>query len=542
MKQSVANREVLSMLKKPEINYMENVGFIGNYFTEQLLSHDFNIKILNKGACERTVLDNNISVVFIDAEFFNIDNSWVTISLKEVTDYIESLDLNIIIISYRNRIVDNRFFHLFIGEKEFNDTSGHESVSYKINEKLINPVNSKKTNDLIVLNITDTLSNITPEKNASIVKRLEKDNYNISMVNIKNLSRENLMKLVGNIKKSKVIFVPNPELINKYILEYLELVCALQGTFLIMNKYNNNSSSLTKYSVSSYDENNILHYIKSFYQQGILNDHLLLQKSRSAFLNHTFLRSNDLVQIINGNHKPVEPIKISVVTSTVRKNNLEKYIQQMNNQNFVELEIILLTHGFQLNEDEKNVLQKFSKHPIKFLSQSLKTVYGKCLNICIENMSYKYFAKIDDDDFYYPNYLIDSWISLKYSNASIVGKHSTFWYFQEQNMVAERFYNQSEKFTKYIAGATLFCNSYLIKKYKFSLLASGIDFDLLNRLSNDNQKIYCNKPYEFCVFRDRDINSHTWKVDNLYLLRSASIRFFGDPSNSLTVSNNKKER
>jgi len=85
------------MLQKPQLNYKENVGFIGSYLTEQMLNRDLTVRLMDMGQCERIVIDHNIDVVFIDVEFFNIDNSWTHIKLEELIIYMESLDLNIIL-------------------------------------------------------------------------------------------------------------------------------------------------------------------------------------------------------------------------------------------------------------------------------------------------------------------------------------------------------------------------------------------------------------------------------------------------------------
>lgn len=520
------------MFKKPKFFQNQSVGFVGSYFTEQLLRTDFNLKVLEKGFCETITVDSQLTTVFIDTEFFNIDNSWSQFSLIDLIGYLESLDLMIVLVTYRKKTISSDYFHLHISKDcaEYKTSEHHIAIPYLINENIFNPINQKKDNHLLILKNDKNESKF----NQNLVSYLDANSGDYNIYNMNDSSKPSLIKLVNLIRKSTVLYIDKPNEINQVLINYIKLICAALNTFLVIKDV---STDQDDYSFTCDDDMTILHTIKSYENLSILNDHYLIKNARSVYLDNSLMQCNSLSDILNEKNIHKKDIKISVVTSTVRKQNLDDLITRLNHQNYVQLEIVLLTHGFKLTNSEKEQLTDLSKHPIKFLYESSSVVYGKCLNICIENMDYEYFAKIDDDDFYYPNYLIDSWLVYQYSKAELVGKHSTYWYMKNQNLVAERFQGQVNKYTKYVAGATLFSRSEFIKRYKFSPLASGIDRDLLSRIDEDKHRIYCGNPYEFCVYRDDDNESHTWKVDDLYILRSSLIKFWGSPELSLTVEN-----
>ena len=525
------------MKLKPFLYKNQKIGFIGNYFTEQLFQRDFQVKILERHNCEAFVEDSQLSCVLIDTEFFNVDNSWGDFTLSELIEYLEALNLLVILISYNKELINSDYYTILITDISDSIEYNEERLKtpFLINEYIYNPINNKKTNYLTILDDEKNLEDLSNHCDTRLFDFFKKEQAKIECLDFTNLTKANMLNISKLIKKSKVVYVDRPEKFSNTLLKYIQLICSSQNTALIF-RGTYSAEALVIYE----DEiDNIINLLKSYKNKSILNDHSEIKKSRNVFLNNSLMKYNNLPNILNGHYNDSNKVKISVITSTIRKNNIFNLIKQMNQQNFVDLEIILLTHGFTLSKTEKLEVKESSKFPIKILSEERTTVYGTCLNKCIENMNYEYFAKVDDDDLYFPNYLIDSWISYQYSKASIVGKHSSFWYFENQDMTSIRFENQAYKYTKYIAGATIFTSKQTINQYKFSPLASGIDSDLLKRISEDRKLIYCNSPYEFSVFRDSDSDSHTWKVDELYLLRSSKILFYGTSLKaSLSVNNN----
>src|SRR5699024_459071 len=138
---------------------------------------------------------------------------------------------------------------------------------------------------------------------------------------------------------------------------------------------------------------------------------------------------------------------------------------------------------------------------LKIITQSSDITLGECLNDCIEFVESDYITKMDDDDFYYPNYLLDAWIAKKYSQASIVGKNAQFVYMEGENLTIQRFRQQQQRFTTYVAGGTIFCETSLLKEYKFSDIPRAVDTDLFNRVLGDGGNIFSTHPYEFCLYR-----------------------------------------
>src|SRR5699024_10067628 len=101
----------------------------------------------------------------------------------------------------------------------------------------------------------------------------------------------------------------------------------------------------------------------------------------------------------------------------------------------VDLQVVLITHGFEIDNKE---IMKYHKDIEKW---DLKVVYvpseqplGYCLNRAISEIKHFYVAKMDDDDFYFEHYLIDSWITYRYTEAHLVRKHYIYTFVQDSNL------------------------------------------------------------------------------------------------------------
>src|SRR5699024_3734437 len=103
-------------------------------------------------------------------------------------------------------------------------------------------------------------------------------------------------------------------------------------------------------------------------------------------------------------------------------------------------------------------------------------------------------------------------------------------YFEADDLVAHRNINKYYKFDTFIMGATIMINTSTMKDLMFNDLPRAVDTDLLRRVNEIGGKIYIGHPFEMCVYRGMDMGSHTWKVNDLVMLKSSEIVGFGNPT------------
>src|SRR5699024_3836031 len=194
----------------------------------------------------------------------------------------------------------------------------------------------------------------------------------------------------------------------------------------------------------------------------------VLSAQRQVFLNHSFLFMPNLREFLVDNRNERTVPEVSIITSTNRKNKLDFYINQMSNQKYVNIEINLVTHGYELSGIEQSKLRNDSKFDINIQSANSMENLGQCLNKAIDTSTLPVVAKIDDDDYYLEHYIIDQWIALMYSGAEVVGKSEAFYYFESENIIAKRKVGEYLKYDTFVMGATIMSKADTMKHLKFA--------------------------------------------------------------------------
>lgn len=95
-------------------------------------------------------------------------------------------------------------------------------------------------------------------------------------------------------------------------------------------------------------------------------------------------------------------------------------------------ELIIILHRNSMSIDEYRAKAEQYKD-IKVWQLDESYTLGECLNFAIDNTKYDYIAKIDDDDYYGRNYLIDQMNVFNYTDADVTGKSKRFVYFESNN-------------------------------------------------------------------------------------------------------------
>src|SRR5699024_9258285 len=312
------------------------------------------------------------------------------------------------------------------------------------------------------------------------------------------MSRKNFLALFNKIKKAKCVYFYYVDEIDQVIIKYLEVIVGLQNSIPMYSSFTRKSeNAIIKEDIE------LMTNIVSLIGNKQMREKFVLPNQRKLFLNHTFMAQKDLFN----SDTEVKPIPTSVITSTNRKYNLSNYIQRLNSQKLVEIQVTLITHGFKLTKQEEDLIydQLNNDIDLTIISVDESQPLGFCLNKAISNVKHDYVAKMDDDDYYFDNYLIDSWISAKYSDADLVGKFSTFTYLGDSNIIISKHKNTHRKYHPFVMGATFFCKTTIMQKYMFSYLPTGEDSDFLRRIKEDKATIYADHPYNFCIYRSGDV-------------------------------------
>lgn len=501
----------------------KKVGIICTYFSEQFLDESFEIVKLTPENFQEEIELNGINTIFIDNDIYETDHMWYKKDRSNLFRYFRNenrrhFSKNVIVIKNSEMDVGSIFRNSFVLDIDLDsDFYFYQEYQFKIplqiNYREINPsINqNKKSIDLVNLSLGSNNTNLSMQ---------DGENFNIKNVRIKRFSRTALNNLISDIINARILFISisKTEYFDSKVLKYIEILSTLSSTKIVFNDLD---SEYNKYE----KREEIQYLLRNEYYSW----ERILDSQRNCLMNHTSLITGDFSEFMDNRNRSKTIPQISVITTTNRLDMLERYFDQMNSQEHVLLEINLVLDGINLNETKINYIKTNSPFKINFIESSSSESLGQKLNNAVSNAENHYIAKIDDDDFYGSNYMIDQWLSLKYSNADMVGKSDTMYYFEDDDSTYLKNNGEFYEFTDSVHGSTIFSYKNVLEEIPFANISKAVEINLLRRFVNRNFKIYSNHPFGMCVLRKSDKSQHVLQVDDILFKNALNELGFGIP-------------
>ncbi|MDM5187520.1 glycosyltransferase family A protein [Bacillus sp. DX4.1] len=204
---------------------------------------------------------------------------------------------------------------------------------------------------------------------------------------------------------------------------------------------------------------------------------------------------------------------VSIITCTKREDYIDNVFENCQRQEWKEKELIIILNNDSMSiEKWKEKARFFPNTSIYQLSESISL--GYCLNFGIEKSQHGHIAKFDDDDYYAPKYLTQAMDALKEKGASVVGKITTYLYFEDKGLLAVHMPNyENEYLPKNInlKGATIVFKKDVFSKVQFADKNCDED-DIFTRDCRKHRiKVYVTDRSNFVYIRREDPGHHTWK-------------------------------
>ncbi|SDM44569.1 glycosyltransferase family 2 protein [Bacillus sp. OK048] len=206
---------------------------------------------------------------------------------------------------------------------------------------------------------------------------------------------------------------------------------------------------------------------------------------------------------------------VSVITCTMRENFIDNVFENYSRQTLKNKELIIILNKNSMNIDKW--VEKGSAYPnVRVYQLHEKATLGDCLNFGVIKSKYDIIAKLDDDDYYGPNYLTSAMRALRQDKGSIVGKSAYYIYFKRKNALV---YVQGPEnsITDSVAGATLAFKKEIFKDVQFEKVNRAEDYFFIDQAKQFGHTVYALDRNDFVVIR-HDTENHTWKVSDEELM------------------------
>ncbi|GAA4692241.1 glycosyltransferase [Promicromonospora umidemergens] len=271
------------------------------------------------------------------------------------------------------------------------------------------------------------------------------------------------------------------------------------------------------------------HTIRALVRSPELRDHAVHKGQRRIWREHTYgARSQKVLHDAGLVASPVVPRpSVTAMVSTNRPHQLEHVLAVLGAQEGVELQVALLTHGFDVDGADLRARAKAAGvERLELLSAPSDVPLGSCLNLLLEAADGDVVAKIDDDDLYGPHYLSDQLYAMAYSGADVVGKQAHYMHLEGPDTTILRFADREHRYTDRVMGPTIVAGRETAASVRFRALARGEDTAFLEDLVEAGGTLYSADRFNFVQVRSA-AGGHSWDVADAELLASGEVKFYG---------------
>ncbi|MER5318546.1 glycosyltransferase [Streptosporangium roseum] len=201
---------------------------------------------------------------------------------------------------------------------------------------------------------------------------------------------------------------------------------------------------------------------------------------------------------------------ISVLLATRRPEMVRFALEQMAGQRGAEFEVILALHGIPAGHPDVAGAVASYDRPITVFEAPGETVFGAVLNEAAARASGSFLLKMDDDDWYGPDFVSDLLLAHSYSGADVVGMVPEFVYLASIGVTVHRD-QVTEQITNFIAGGTIFAERSAFETVGgFRTLPGTIDAQFQHAVQAAGGQIYRTQGLGY-ILRRGNVANHTWR-------------------------------
>ncbi len=274
------------------------------------------------------------------------------------------------------------------------------------------------------------------------------------------------------------------------------------------------------------DEESAYNWVRAIAGSQELRDHEVKLGQREIWKHNTYaLRVNGVLSDIGLDGRVWHAPAVSALVSTNRPSQLEHVARQMAQQQDVDLEVLLLTHGFEPTRAQREQIADLLPE-VRWLTAGSDTSLGACYNRLSAAASGDVFAKIDDDDLYGPYYMFDQVAAIDYSGADIVGKGAHFMYLAAMKATVLRFPDAEHKYRDFVSGPTIMAKRDLVNEVRFPEVGRGEDTGFLRAARDAGAVTYSSDRFGFIQVRGAGAD-HTWHISQQGVLATSLVQSYG---------------
>lgn len=229
---------------------------------------------------------------------------------------------------------------------------------------------------------------------------------------------------------------------------------------------------------------------------------------------------------------PVCDEAVTAICPSKRPWFAERVAQMLKAQTHPNLHVIYVAHGPGHDiEAVRRVFEGGLQSVTVLELPDAEAPLGAALNLALDHCQTDLVAKIDDDDFYGPNYIRSAVAALRYNgfeSVGVVGKERAYCYVEEMDVLALRYSASHENSLRTrVFGGTIFWSRKALQDQRYIPANTGEDSAFFREAAEKGLKIFSAEASDYIHLRYAAKGAHTWNVEARDFLKPASVQAQG---------------
>lgn len=247
--------------------------------------------------------------------------------------------------------------------------------------------------------------------------------------------------------------------------------------------------------------------------------HASARFARSAFSKASAVRRFCFFGGLPSSWPPLPAVTVICVSN--RPSLLPEVLRTFRRFRYASKKLILVVNADEVDGSElERLLTNAPDVSIQRTTRSMSL--GESLNRARRLVDTELWAKLDDDDYYGPNYLPDLVEALVLSGAQVAGKGTYFTYLPSSRQLYLKTEQPAHAFSeRFVHGGTILARTEAVKDIAFHPVVRGTDSLFLQECRLKGLSIYSSDPFNFAYVRYEAVGHHTFDVTTQEVLKGA---------------------
>lgn len=271
------------------------------------------------------------------------------------------------------------------------------------------------------------------------------------------------------------------------------------------------------------DERSARHAMRTFMRSEEIRSRVAHPALRAVLATET--TSDRVDEILRAVGFPTRrPPTLTMMVPTNRPHQLSEIFSNLGRQTYPDLNVVLALHGIEIDNGRiRDLADRHGIDDVTVVPVEEAVVLGDVFNRGFAEANGDFIGKMDDDDFYGPEYASDLMAAFSYAEAEIVGKWAHYAYLEGSDATVLRYPEGEHSYQSVVAISTLIMKREVLEEVLFPAMPVGSGSVFLRNAGALGARVYSADRFNYLYQRSSGTDDHTWSFSDFEITSRADF-------------------